>query len=109
MLLPDRYMTQACRIQSERHTRFPFTCPLSHVMRVAKLFKHDGLKMRHSTSGELLRSGVREHSFLDNPRTPEEIKVRRMSCPWARARERERSGGEIACARACPPSHPSLR
>lgn len=32
-----RYMTQACRINGEPHTQFPYTCMLADVMRAKRL------------------------------------------------------------------------
>lgn len=32
-----RYMTQACRINGEKHTQFPFTCNLSDLLRARRV------------------------------------------------------------------------
>lgn len=68
------YRTYACRIKGERSTRFPFQCPLSHILRAHKITT-TGLRLR--PPGEPARVlHIREPSFLDNPRTPKAIKVR---------------------------------
>ena len=66
------YITQACRIKGERHTLFPYTCALSHVLRTKKLL--DGFMVAPGSNPVT----IREHSFLDNPNVPDEIKV--MTC-----------------------------
>ena len=111
------YSTQSCRINGEPHTRFPFDCSLSHVLRARRLQRAGGLRVepaggpgeegggegetagrpgeaaaaaggdaekggRSSSGGGAMRkrgvAAVREHSFLDNPNVPEEIKVRQL-------------------------------
>jgi len=64
------YMTQSCRINGEHHTQFPYSCALSHVMRVKKLL-HGGMTVEPGKRPV----AIREHTFMDNPNVPEEIKV----------------------------------
>ncbi|GLC56233.1 hypothetical protein PLESTB_001082500 [Pleodorina starrii] len=67
------YQTQACRINNEELSTFPFVCALSHVLRVKKLQQGFGLPPGNTEySGH--RVFIREYSFLDNPKVPDEIK-----------------------------------
>ncbi|PNH08212.1 hypothetical protein TSOC_005296 [Tetrabaena socialis] len=66
------YQTQACRINHEQASTFPFVCALSHVMRVKKLQQGFSLPANTEYSGH--RVFVREYSFLDNPKVPGELK-----------------------------------
>lgn len=81
-------MTEACRIHGEPHTMFPYTCPLSHFLRAKLVSK--GLQLLYPAAGATHDVRVREYSFLSNPRTPEEVKVRAWE--W-RARGRGGQGG----------------
>lgn len=68
------YMTQACRINGEKHTTFPFICALSQVMRVKRLER--GLRLPDPASaGPYAKHSVhiREYSFLENPKVPAAI------------------------------------
>ena len=74
-------MTQSCRINSEKATRFPFSCALSHMMRAKKLTS-GMLRVRTkaaggagSGSGAKQAVHVRERTFLQNPHVPESIRV----------------------------------
>ena len=62
-------MTQSCRINGEPHTWFPYNCALSHVMRVKRLLH--GLSVEPGYPFP----AIREHTFMDNPNVPEDIKV----------------------------------
>ncbi|KXZ42497.1 hypothetical protein GPECTOR_141g695 [Gonium pectorale] len=66
------YQTQACRINHETATTFPFVCALSHLMRVKRL--QQGLSLPGNTEYSGHRVFVREYSFLDNPKVPEQVK-----------------------------------
>ncbi|KAG2425120.1 hypothetical protein HYH02_015064 [Chlamydomonas schloesseri] len=68
------YQTQSCRINHETATTFPFTCALSHVLRAKKL--NTGQFAMPPGAGEYAghKVLVREYSFLDNPKVPDDIK-----------------------------------
>ena len=67
------YQTQQCRINFEKATTFPFTCALSHVLRVKKL--EAGFRLPDNTEYSGHRVFIREYSFLDNPKVPDSLKV----------------------------------
>ncbi|KXZ42494.1 hypothetical protein GPECTOR_141g692 [Gonium pectorale] len=67
------YSTVACRIGGDRATTFPFTCPLSHVLR-AKRLDAGGLRLYDPALGGAREADVREWPFLDNPRTAPELR-----------------------------------
>ncbi|KAG2425121.1 hypothetical protein HYH02_015065 [Chlamydomonas schloesseri] len=66
------YQTQQCRINFEKATTFPFTCALSHVLRVKKL--QAGFRLPDNTEYSGHRVLIREYSFLDNPKVPDSLK-----------------------------------
>ncbi|KAG2491978.1 hypothetical protein HYH03_009709 [Edaphochlamys debaryana] len=66
------YQTQACRINHEKATKFPFVCALSQLMRVKRL--EMGLTLPGSTDYSGHRVHIREYSFLENPKVPDAIK-----------------------------------
>eukprot|EP00198_Chlamydomonas_reinhardtii_P008349 XP_001697686.1 predicted protein [Chlamydomonas reinhardtii] len=66
------YQTQQCRINFEKATTFPFTCALSHVLRVKKL--EAGFRLPDNTEYSGHRVFIREYSFLDNPKVPDSLK-----------------------------------
>ncbi|GAX75129.1 hypothetical protein CEUSTIGMA_g2573.t1 [Chlamydomonas eustigma] len=68
------YMTQSCRINGEPHSTFPYDCALSHVMRVKKLLHG----MTVSSGKQQGAVTIREHTFMDNPNVPDEIKKSRL-------------------------------
>eukprot|EP00201_Polytomella_parva_P023090 CAMPEP_0175039368 /NCGR_PEP_ID=MMETSP0052_2-20121109/532_1 /TAXON_ID=51329 ORGANISM="Polytomella parva, Strain SAG 63-3" /NCGR_SAMPLE_ID=MMETSP0052_2 /ASSEMBLY_ACC=CAM_ASM_000194 /LENGTH=570 /DNA_ID=CAMNT_0016301187 /DNA_START=1529 /DNA_END=3241 /DNA_ORIENTATION=+ len=83
------YMTFACRVNEVNNGDFPYDCPLSQLIRVHKILSGvriegwpynaptDGTKplTSHETGTFYSRTlSVREHSFLDNIRTPKEYK-----------------------------------
>ena len=41
-------MTQMCRINGEKHTQFPYTCALSHLMRAKRLL--NGFRVRRGAN-----------------------------------------------------------
>ena len=45
------YSTQSCRINGEPHTRFPFDCSLSHVLRARRLQRAGGLRVEAAAGG----------------------------------------------------------
>jgi hypothetical protein len=68
------YMTQSCRINGETHATFPFNCALSHMMRVKRLLHGFHVDLG-SRKGNVT---IREHTFLDNPNVPDEVKKSRL-------------------------------
>ncbi|KXZ42495.1 hypothetical protein GPECTOR_141g693 [Gonium pectorale] len=66
------YQTQSCRVNDEPYTAFPFVCSLSQLMRVKRL--QQGLSLPGNTEYSGHRVHVREYSFLDNPKVPQDIK-----------------------------------
>ncbi len=88
------YPLNSCRIDGEPSTQFPFQCSLSQLMRSARLLK--GVEVRDEDSGETRVVHVREHSFLDNPRVPQETRVRREIGVRGGRRCRRRQGKEGA-------------
>ncbi|KXZ42496.1 hypothetical protein GPECTOR_141g694 [Gonium pectorale] len=66
------YQTQRCRINFETASTFPFVCSLSQLMRVKRL--QQGLSLPGNTEYSGHRVFVREYSFLDNPKVPQDIK-----------------------------------
>jgi len=69
------YMTQSCHINGEPHTTFPYDCALSHMLRVKRLLH--GLQVSHGTKKTSMLT-IREHSFLDHPNIPKEMKASRL-------------------------------
>lgn len=61
------FRVQACRVNGERFSRFPFSCGLGHLLR-ARLLRNGLTFYGHTTL-------IREGSFLMNPRTPALYKV----------------------------------
>lgn len=57
-----------CRLPGEPYTKLPLTCPADFVFDMPKLY--EGLIVMGR------RINIREYSFLDNPRTAPEVKVR---------------------------------
>ncbi|EFJ45138.1 hypothetical protein VOLCADRAFT_106094 [Volvox carteri f. nagariensis] len=66
------YQTQSCRINDEKLATFPFVCALSHVLRVKKL--QQGFELPANTDYSGHKVFIREYSFLENPKVPDEIK-----------------------------------
>jgi hypothetical protein len=60
------YMTENCRILGEQATQFPFNCSLGDFIKPKLLA--DGLAI----GSKALQ--IREHTFLDNPRTADSVK-----------------------------------
>ncbi|KAF5839487.1 nucleotide-diphospho-sugar transferase-domain-containing protein [Dunaliella salina] len=69
------YMTQACRINGEKHTQFPYMCLLSDVLR-SKLLSQ-GIKIPFATYEDRVVH-VREWPFLSHPKVPDHIKSSRV-------------------------------
>jgi hypothetical protein len=77
-------MTQACRINGEPHTQFPYMCALADLLRARKTLA--GIRFKLSGGDERVLH-VREYSFLNNHKVPQEIKVgglkgRRAAVCW---------------------------
>ncbi|KAG2422476.1 hypothetical protein HXX76_016000 [Chlamydomonas incerta] len=68
------YQTQSCRINHETATTFPFTCALSHVLRTKKLNTAQFALPPDAAEYANHKVLVREYSFLDNPKVPDDIK-----------------------------------
>lgn len=66
-------MTQACRINGEPHTQFPYTCALADLLRARRTLEGITLHLPGEPRPRVVH--VREWSFLDNPRVPPELKV----------------------------------
>uniref|UniRef100_A0A7S3QMF9 Nucleotide-diphospho-sugar transferase domain-containing protein n=1 Tax=Dunaliella tertiolecta TaxID=3047 RepID=A0A7S3QMF9_DUNTE len=69
------YMTQACRINGEKHTQFPYMCLLSDLMRAKLLLQ--GIQIPFTTY-ETRVVHVREWPFLSHPKVPDHIKNSRV-------------------------------
>jgi hypothetical protein len=79
-LMRCRYMTQSCRINSEKHTQFPYTCAAPDLLRTRRLIT-EGMQLPTRLGQPPAVVYVRERTFLDNPRTPAEVKVRFVTTP----------------------------
>ena len=65
--LPCRAPLERCRAPGAMRMQLPFVCPLDHVLQLAHLDDDP------ATYGTPI--SYREHSFLDNPATPDHLKV----------------------------------
>ncbi|KAG2485707.1 hypothetical protein HYH03_015592 [Edaphochlamys debaryana] len=66
------YQTQQCRINYEQATQFPFTCSLSQLLRTKRLEQGFWLPGNNEYNGH--KVFIREYSFLENAKVPDEIK-----------------------------------
>ncbi|KAL6756927.1 nucleotide-diphospho-sugar transferase-domain-containing protein [Haematococcus lacustris] len=69
------YRMHNCRINDDRDTQFPYTCTMHDILRTRYVIKGIRLPTPWGTTGVV---HVREYSFLENPRTPAEIKSSRL-------------------------------
>ncbi len=63
-------MTKGCKLEEDPSVKFPFPCTLGDVLKPKYVV--DGLDV-----GKAGKVHIREHSFMENPRTPEKVKVGR--------------------------------
>ncbi len=63
------FAVSSCRFQGDFTTRLPYTCIGDHVWALDVLYAGNNSVGPHKLS-------VREHSFLDNPSYPADLKVR---------------------------------
>uniref|UniRef100_A0A7S0S184 Glycosyltransferase n=1 Tax=Chlamydomonas leiostraca TaxID=1034604 RepID=A0A7S0S184_9CHLO len=66
----------ACRVQDERHTQFPYTCTMQDVLRTRLVYQGLTLPLPQGNASRTIH--VREYSFLENPRTPDDTKRSRL-------------------------------
>jgi len=89
------YMTQACRINGERHTQFPYMCSLSDLMRAKKVLS--GIKITLG-AGQERTVYVREWPFLQHPSVPAEVRSSRLVVVPAQAARTEADTAPVTAA-----------
>lgn len=71
-LLQNWFENPLCRLPGETHTQFPITCPADYVFDMNKLYSVEVMRRRVP---------IREFSFLDNPRRPQDVPLTMLVAP----------------------------